>query len=183
MRRLAPLAACLALTLAYGGSLAHSSTRQGARLGVLAIPRIGLVTPITQCGLDCFTQPWPAQLAHGPGHYPNTELPWQKGLVVLSGHRTTYTHPFRWINKLAAHDKIVWTAHHTHYIYRVIGMRIVTPQNFKALGLHPVRVRGGWSLEPISRNGHRLVLVACHPPHFATHRIAVLAKLVAIKPV
>ena len=182
-RRLAPLALASALSLALiSGSLA-SRPKVGARLGVLAIPRLGLVTPVDQCGLDCFTKAWPPELTSGPAHYPGTRFPWQRGLAALSGHRTTYTHPFRWINKLRKNDKIVWTVRHVHYIYRVTGMRIVHPRDFRKLGLRAIKVAGGWTLIPRSNKGHRLVLVACHPPHYASHRIAVLARLVAVRPV
>jgi sortase A len=181
--RLAPLAIAFALGVAFiSGGLA-SLPKGGARLGVLAIPRLNLVTRVDECGLDCFTKAWPPELAGGPGHYPGTRLPWQKGLAVLSGHRTTYTHPFRWLNKLRKDDKIIWTVRHVHYIYRVTGMRIVRPRDFHILGLRAIKVAGGWTLIPRSNKGHRLVLVACHPPHYASHRIAALAELVAKRPV
>ena len=175
------VASILSLVLVTAGLA--SPPKIGARLGVLTIPRLRLVTPVDQCGPDCFTKAWPPELAAGPGHYPGTRLPWQKGLAVLSGHRTTYTHPFRWINKLRGGDKIIWTVHHVHYLYRVTGMRIVHPRDFSTLGLRAVKGPGGWTLIPSSNRGHRLILVACHPPHYASHRIAVLAKLVAERPV
>jgi len=181
--RLASLAVASILSLVLVTAGLASRPKTGARLGVLTIPRLKIATPVDQCGLDCFTKAWPPELASGPGHYPGTRLPWQKGLAVLSGHRTTYTHPFRWINKLHKGDKIIWTLHHVHYLYRVTGMRIVHPRDFSTLGLRAVKVPGGWTLTPNSNKGHRLVLVACHPRHYASHRIAVLAKLVAERPV
>jgi sortase A len=181
--RLAALALASAVGLTLTTVSLSSQPKTGARLGVLTIPRLGLVTPVAQCGLDCFTKAWPPELASGPGHYPGTRLPWQTGLAVLSGHRTTYTHPFRWINKLRKGDRIIWTIRHVHYLYRVTGMRIVHPRDFSKLGLRAVEVPGGWTLAPTSNTGHRLALVACHPPHYASHRIAVLATLVAHLPV
>src|SRR5437588_6449903 len=115
-QRLAPLAVVFALSLALiSGSLA-SHLKVGARLGVLTIPRLNLETPVDQCGLDCFTKAWPTELAPGLGHYPGTRFPWQQGLAVLSGHRTTYK-SFKWINKLRKDDRIIWTVRHVHYIY------------------------------------------------------------------
>lgn len=180
--RLAALVVAATSVLALSGVGLASQPRVGASLGVLRIPRLGLVTRVDQCGLDCFTKAWPPELASGPGHYPGTRLPWQRGLAVLSGHRTTYTHPFRWINKLKKGDRIIWTVRHVRYLYRVTGMRIVRPREFTALGLRAVRVPGGWTLTPSSNKGHRLALVACHPPHYASHRIAVLASLVREQP-
>lgn len=181
--RLAALVVAAALGLGLIDASLASQPKVGARLGVLRIPKLGLVAPIDQCGLDCFTKAWPHELASGPGHYPATRLPWQQGLAVLSGHRTTYTHPFRWINKLHKGDRIIWTVHHVHYVYRVTAMRIVRPRDFRTLGLRAARVSGGWTLTPRSNTGHRLALVACHPPHYASHRIAVLARLVTKRPV
>ena len=180
--RLAPFALAFTLGLALASGSVASLPKVGTRLGVLAIPRLNVSTPVDQCGLDCFTKAWPPELASGPGHYPGTRLPWQTGLSVLSGHRTTYTHPFRWINKLHKGDRIIWTVRHVHYLYRVTGMRVVHPRDFSTLGLRAVEVPGGWTLIPRSTKGHRLALVACHPPLYASHRIAVLATLVAERP-
>lgn len=172
------IATLAAVLLAVSHLAPASSLPAGARLGTLMIPAIGLRTPVDQCGLDCFTQPWPAELSHGPGHYPGTRLPWQQGLAVLSGHRTTYTHPFGEINRLHAHDRIIWRRHGRWYVYRVTSMRIVRPRQFHKLGLRPVRTSHGWTLVPRSNRGHRLLLVACHPPHYAYERIAVFARRV-----
>jgi len=175
-----------AVSLLAAAAITHmppTRTASGASLGVLSIPRIGVVTPIDQGGSDLFTVPWPVTLDKGPAHYPLTGYPWTRGLIALSGHRTTFTHPFGKINLLRKGDPIIWKAHGVRYLYRVTGMKIVLPTDFAKLGLRAVRVKLGgkvtWTLVPISQRGHRLVLVACHPPHLASERIAVFATLVS----
>ena len=39
-------------------------------------------------------------LRKGPGHYPDTPLPGERGTVAIAGHRTTHGAPFRNIDKL-----------------------------------------------------------------------------------
>src|SRR5687768_505230 len=39
-------------------------------------------------------------LRKGPGHYPDTPLPGERGTVAIAGHRTTYGAPFRKIDQL-----------------------------------------------------------------------------------
>ena len=41
-------------------------------------------------------------LRKGPGHYPSTPLPGDRGTVAIAGHRTTYGAPFRKLDKLRA---------------------------------------------------------------------------------
>ncbi|MGH2952751.1 MAG: sortase domain-containing protein [Solirubrobacterales bacterium] len=42
----------------------------------------------------------PASLRKGPGHYPDTGLPGERGTVAIAGHRTTYGAPFRHIDEI-----------------------------------------------------------------------------------
>ena len=51
-----------------------------------------------------------AALLNGPGHWPGTPLPGQKGNAVISGHRGTHTRPFLRVNLLKAGDKVIVTA-------------------------------------------------------------------------
>ena len=50
-----------------------------------------------------------SDLRKGPGHYPNTPLPGQRGNVGIAGHRTTYGAPFNRIDELQRGDPIVVT--------------------------------------------------------------------------
>ena len=61
-------------------------TGPGDPVGRLRIPAIGLRTVVVE-GTD------PEELRDGPGHYPDTVLPGERGTVALAGHRTTYGAP------------------------------------------------------------------------------------------
>ena len=60
----------------------------GEAIGRITIPSIGLNVVAVQ-GTDT------ASLQKGPGHYPDTPFPGQRGTTAFAGHRTTYLAPFR----------------------------------------------------------------------------------------
>jgi LPXTG-site transpeptidase (sortase) family protein len=101
-------------------------------------------------------------LRNGPGHYPGTALPGGLGTMVISGHRTTFTRPFRDLDRLSRSDTIVLASPERVYRYRVQRIAVVAPTD-----LRPVQ-------EP---SGRRLVLTTCHPPGSATRRLLVIARL------
>lgn len=152
--------------LASVAAHAPAHLRAGASLGTIAIPRIELVAPLTQGGPDIYTNPWPAELDRGPAHEPDTALPWQRGVVGIAGHRTTWTHPFRWLNRLHRGNLVVLRTRWARFRYRVVRIRLVRPTDTRIL---------------FRRSGHWLTLTACAPPGSATYRIAVTARLVAIR--
>jgi sortase A len=106
-------------------------------------------------------------LRRGPGHYPATPLPGQRGTVAIAGHRTTYGAPFRKIDKLRPRDAIVITMPYGRFTYRVERTRIVKPTDV-------------WVTQPVSYA--RLILSACHPLYSAAQRIVVFARLVRSEP-
>ena len=102
-------------------------------------------------------------LRKGPGHYPDTPLPGQRGTSAIAGHRTTYGAPFRRIDDLGRGQRIVVDMPYGHYVYRVERTKIVMPTDLSVL----------------NRVGHdRLVLSACHPLYSAAERIVVFSRLV-----
>jgi sortase A len=156
----------LSVLLASIATHAPAHLRAGASLGTIAIPHIHLVAPLTQGGRDIYTNAWPAELDRGPAHEPDTALPWQRGVVGIAGHRTTWTHPFRWLNRVHRGNLVLLQTRWARFRYRVIRVQIVRPTDTGIL---------------FRRFGYRLVLTACTPPGYATYRIAVTAKLVAIR--
>lgn len=74
-------------------------TGEGDPIGRLEIPSIGLDKVVLQ-GTQTGT------LQRGPGHYPETPFPGEKGTVGIAGHRTTYQAPFRNINEISDGDEI-----------------------------------------------------------------------------
>jgi sortase A len=102
------------------------------------------------------------ELRTGPGHYPETPLPGERGTVAIAGHRTTYGAPFRRIDKLERGDRIELRMPYGRFAYRVERTRIVPPSETSV----------------IARVDHdRLVLSACHPLYSAAERIIVFARL------
>jgi sortase A len=133
----------------------------GDPLGRLRIPKLGGSTVVVEGTGD-------AQLRSGPGRYRETGLPGQPGAVVgIAGHRTSWSAPFRHIDRLKAGDRITVTMPYGRFDYRVTTKRIVRPEDV-------------WVLQ--DRSTSRVVLTACHPLFSAAKRIVVSAELVRATP-
>jgi len=126
------------------------------QIGTITIPKIGLVHPVFQ-GI------WLTVIDHGPGHWPGSADPGQRGNTVFAGHRVTHTHPFENLDQLAPGDKVVFTMPNGVFTYAVTRTIIVKPDDL-------------WVVYPTS--GPTMTLFACHPKHSAAERIVVKGKLV-----
>ena len=135
-------------------SLARRSD-DGDPLGRIRMPSIG-VSEVFVEGTGT------ADLRRGPGHYPATPLPGQRGTVAIAGHRTTYGAPFHDIDDLDRGDRIELAMPYGRFTYRVERTRIVPPTATEVTDL-------------VSYD--RLVLSACHPLYSAAQRIVVFARL------
>ena len=135
-------------------------TDDGDAVGRLKIDRIGLSSVVLE-GTNA------DDLRRGPGHYPSTPLPGQRGTVAIAGHRTTYGAPFRKIDKVRKGDDVVVTMPYGRFTYRVEQTRIVKPTDV-------------WVID--KRSYDRLVLTACHPLYSAAQRIVVFARLAKSEP-
>jgi sortase A len=101
-------------------------------------------------------------LKKGPGHYDRSPLPGLPGTVAIAGHRTTYSAPFRRMNKLRRGDKITLTMPYGRFTYKVEGLRVVLPGNVGVL-------------KHVRHN--RLVLTTCTPVDSAAKRLVATARL------
>ena len=126
-------------------------------VGSIDIPRIGLSTQL-------FEGIWLTVLDVGPGHWPGTAAPGGYGNVVVAGHRSTHSQPFRHIDALVPGDTIVLTDTTGSYTYSVTGSKVVTPDDVDIVTQRP---------------GHTVTLFACHPPGSATYRYVVSGTLVS----
>ena len=106
-------------------------------------------------------------LRKGPGHYPDTPLPGERGTVGIAGHRTTHGAPFRHIDSLEPRDRLRLETPDGTYHYQVEKTRIVPPSEVS------VKRRVGYD---------RLILSACHPLYSAAKRIVVFARFVRKAP-
>ena len=126
----------------------------GDAIGKIRIPNIGVdkfVVEGTGTG----------DLRKGPGHYPDTPLPGQRGTVAIAGHRTTYGAPFNRINELKRGQRVVVDVPYGRFTYRVERVQIVPPT-------------ATWVKRRVRHD--RLILSACHPLYSAAQRIVVFAK-------
>ena len=128
----------------------------GDAIGRLEIPAIGVKDYVVE-GIDT------ANLRKGPGHYPETPLPGERGTVAIAGHRTTYGAPFRNIDKLKRRQVIKIDLPYGRFVYHVERTKIVDDSDFSVLR----KVRHD-----------RLVLTACHPLYSAAQRVVVFARVV-----
>jgi sortase A len=127
----------------------------GDPMGRIVMPAIGVSEVVVE-GTGS------GDLRKGPGHYPATPLPGERGTVAIAGHRTTYGAPFRRIDQLARGDRIELRMPYGRFSYRVERTRIVEPTEVS------VTDRVAYD---------RLVLSACHPLYSAAQRIVVFARL------
>jgi sortase A len=127
----------------------------GDPIGRIVMPSIG-VSEVFVEGTGA------GDLRTGPGHYPETPLPGERGTVAIAGHRTTYGAPFRRVDELERGDRIELRMPYGRFVYRVERTRIVPPTETSV----------------IDRVGYdRLVLSACHPLYSAAQRIIVFGRL------
>jgi sortase A len=120
-------------------------------------------------------------LTLGPGHYPDCGQgfppplctgfdevwPGQEGRVVLSGHRTTYLHPFYDIDKLDKGDKIYVDTKWGDFTYEVYQQTAVLPTD-------PTVV--------VQKDGRKeIVLTTCNPKYSASQRLVTYARQVSVK--
>ena len=138
----------------------HKQPLRGDAIGKIVIPSIGVSEYVVE-GTDA------DNLRKGPGHYPDTPLPGQKGTSAIAGHRTTYGAPFRKLNELERNDRIVLEMPYGTFVYRVDKTQVVDDSAL-------------WVTRPV---GHpQLVLTACHPLYSAAQRIVAFARLTERRP-
>jgi sortase A len=141
--------------LAFAARALARRSEHGDPLGRIRMPSIGVAEVFVE-GTDT------GDLRRGPGHYPATPLPGQRGTVAIAGHRTTYGAPFHDVDDLRRGDRIELEMPYGRFTYRVERTRIVPPT----------------ATEVTDRVGYdRLVLSACHPLYSAAKRIVVFARL------
>ncbi len=127
----------------------------GIVIGTIGIARLGLMADIQE-GMAL------ADIDRGPSHWPGTPLPGQLGNMVLAGHRTTYTEPFRHLERLQPGDPVEFTAGGVTWTYATRGV-VVVPANAVDIAAQS--------------DAHTATLFACHPPGQSTERIVAKLRL------
>jgi sortase A len=150
--------------------------RLGHGIAVLRIPRLGKgYHPVVVEGVGT------EELKKGPGHYPGTALPGQLGNFVVSGHRTTYGHPFYNLDKVKPGDAVILETRNTWYTYRAIRTIIVDPTDVWVI--EPTPTPPGepapTSAKPRSR---LLTFTTCNPRYSASQRLVLQGELEVKQP-
>ncbi len=95
----------------------------GSAFALMFIPRLSdkvWGTPV----LESVSLP---DLARGIGHYPQTQLPGEKGNFAVAAHRATNGEPFRDIDRLQVGDKVFVETQDSWYEYTLRRDQIVSP--------------------------------------------------------
>jgi sortase A len=138
----------------------RAATHRGEAIGRIRIPRIGL-NMILVDGTDH------SSLEKGPGRYLGSFMPGENRLVYIAGHRTTYLAPFSHIDDIRKGDKVTIEVPYATFTYRISGHRIVSADAVSVLR---------------SPRHERLILQACHPRFFASHRYLQYGQLLRVDP-
>jgi sortase A len=134
----------------------HIGQLKGDAIAKIELPTIDKTAYVVE-GTDT------GDLRKGPGHYPDTPLPGERGTVAIAGHRTTYGAPFRHIDSLNNGDPIRIAMPDGTFVYRVYTTKIVDDSAL-------------WVKR--RKRFNQLILSACHPLHSAAQRIVVFARFV-----
>ena len=135
-------------------------SERGDAVARLRIPALG-VGEIVVNGTDT------GSLKRGPGRYLGSGMPGEGKLVYIAGHRTTYGAPFSRIDRLNKGDRVFLELPYATIEYTITGSRIVPASELSVLK---------------SKGFEQLVLQACHPRFFASHRYLAYAKPVRVTP-
>jgi sortase A len=136
------------------------TSKRGEAVGRIRVPRMG-VNMILVNGTDHDT------LTKGPGRDLRTFMPGENRLVYIAGHRTTYLAPFSHIDSLRQGDRVVIEVPYGTFIYSITRHRIVKADDLSVLR---------------SPQHEVVILQACHPRFFASHRYLAYARLVRVEP-
>ena len=130
----------------------------GGLVGRISIPSIG-VSRYVVAGVRL------KDLERGPGLFPGSPLPGQKGNVAIAGHRTTFGAPFSRIDEIQNNEKIILESRDGTFTYRVNG----EPKIVSATDVAVVKTT--------NPDIATITLVSCYPKWTSTQRIIVVATL------
>jgi sortase A len=122
-------------------------------LGHIEIPKIGVDLGVRE-GVEQMV------IDSGPAHWPGTAAFGAWGNVVLAGHRSSLTAPFRRAAELVAGDEIALSDASGRYVYRVTGIEVVANTALWIVDQHPGRVLTIFTCHPIGSSAQRLVVRA-----------------------
>lgn len=108
--------------------------RAGEAFAVLRVARFGPdFAPVVVEGVS------PGDLRKGPGHFPGTAGPGQKGNFAVAGHRTGWGQPFNRLPELRKGDALQVEQDGRTYTYRVTRTKVVEPSDVGVVAPVPGR--------------------------------------------
>lgn len=138
------------------------------------IPKINLQAPVVYDEPSYLESDVQLALRRGVVHYGTTALPGQAGNIVVLGHSSgqawtpgEYKFVFTLLDKLETGDRIFVDYEGTRYIYRVKGIKTVSPSDLSVV--QPTR-------EP------QLTLITCTPVGTDKYRLVITATQVSPQP-
>ena len=130
----------------------------GGLVGRITIPSIG-VSKYVVAGVRL------KDLERGPGLFPGSPMPGQKGNVAIAGHRTTFGAPFSRIDELRGNERIVLESKDGTFTYIVNGEPKIVLATDTAVA------------KTTNPDIATITLVSCYPKWTSTKRIVVVATL------
>lgn len=104
---------------------------------------------------------------HGPGHWPGSAMPGDRGNTVFAGHRTTHDKPFGDLDLVKKGDQVTFEMGGRRAVYEVTDNFIVDGSNTDIALPTPDAT---------------MTLFACHPKGSAKQRIVLQGKLLSTGP-
>jgi sortase A len=153
------------------GDPADNPALEGDTFAVMYVPRFGedYARPVTTgVGLDVLN-------TLGIGHYPETQLPGEKGNFAVAAHRQTYGEAFRDIHNLREGDLIYVQTKKGFYTYAYRSTQIVYPSAAEVLAPVPGQP-GEKPTEAV------LTMTSCDPPFTTRMRIVAVSALESFTP-
>ena len=130
----------------------------GGLVGRITIPSIG-VSKYVVAGVRL------KDLERGPGLFPGSPMPGQKGNVAIAGHRTTFGAPFSRIDELRGNERIILESKDGTFTYIVNGEPKIVLATDTAVA------------KTTNPDIATITLVSCYPKWTSTKRIIVVATL------
>ena len=130
----------------------------GGLVGRITIPSIG-VSKYVVAGVRL------KDLERGPGLFPGSPMPGQKGNVAIAGHRTTFGAPFSRIDELRGNERIILESKDGTFTYIVNGEPKIVLATDTAVA------------KTTNPDSATVTLVSCYPKWTSTKRIVVVATL------
>ena len=138
-----------------GSTIDPSQVAEGDPIARIEIPKIGVDKTVVS-GVSV------GALRKGPGHFPDTPFPGERGNAAIAGHRTTFGAPFYRVDELSPGDDIIVTTVAGRFVYKVSSTLIVDPTDYDVVA---------------NSETPTLTLVSCHPRLSASKRIIIKADL------